>query len=173
MVLERGIWSLSEHFLKITDFGDLVKILFLALGLISCLGRLIVDVSRSHTIRHTHTHTHTHTHKTCKTALNKWSARRRHHYLHNIQQNQENFHVISGIPTHDPNNRAAVGVLLGQHGHRKKIWRPLFWWRGNNAWDKPACFLINVKKCPDDGGSTCLWNIVNLISCTVSLAREQ
>jgi len=25
------------------------------------LGRLIVKVSRSHTIRHTHTHTHTHT----------------------------------------------------------------------------------------------------------------
>jgi len=117
--------------------------------------------------------TNTHTHTTCRTALNKWLARRRDHYLQNIQQTQGNIHVISGIRTHDPHNRAVAGVLLGPHGHRKRIWRPLFRWRGNDDEDKPACFTISVEKYPDDGGRTCLWNTVNLLSCTVSLAREQ
>jgi len=40
---------------------------------ISGLGRLIVWVSRSHTIRHTHTHTHT----PVSTRLKERSARRR------------------------------------------------------------------------------------------------
>ena len=54
----------------------------------SCLGRLIVEVSRSHTIRYTHTHT------TERIPLNEWSASRKGCYLHNKQQTQEtNIHA--------------------------------------------------------------------------------
>jgi hypothetical protein len=47
------------------------------------IDHLIVEVSRSHTIRHTHTHIHTHTHTQSSTPLNEWSALRRGRYLHN------------------------------------------------------------------------------------------
>jgi len=43
----------------------------------SGLGRIIIEVSRPHTIRHTHTHTHTHG----STPLKEWSALRRGRYL--------------------------------------------------------------------------------------------
>jgi hypothetical protein len=52
----------------------------------SFLGRLTVEVSTSHTIKHTHTHTNTHTHG--RTPLNEQSARRSGRYLHNAQQTQ-------------------------------------------------------------------------------------
>ena len=58
-------------------------------------GRLIVEVSRSHTIRHTHTHTHSHAPSI--TPLHEWSGRRRVSYLHNAQQTHKaNIHA-SGI----------------------------------------------------------------------------
>jgi len=47
--------------------------------------RIIVEVSKSHTIKHTNTHTHI----TGRTPLKEWSARRRVRYLHNIQQTQD------------------------------------------------------------------------------------
>jgi len=47
----------------------------------SSLGRLSVEVSRSHTIRHTHTHTNTHA--LGRTPLNEQSARRQDHRVHN------------------------------------------------------------------------------------------
>jgi hypothetical protein len=66
------MWYLKfkQIFIKITDFGDLI-IFFSSNRATSCIGHLIVDVSRSHTIRHTHAHTHTHTHTTYRTALSK------------------------------------------------------------------------------------------------------
>jgi len=66
---------------------------------ISCLSRLIVEVSRSHTVRH----------KTLgRTPPNEWSARRRGRCLHNTQQTQD----LSGIRTCDPSNQAAAGLRL-------------------------------------------------------------
>jgi len=55
-------------------------------------------------------HTHTHTHKPGKFPLNKRSARRRGHYLHNTQQTQEtNIHALSGNRTRNLGNQAAAG----------------------------------------------------------------
>jgi hypothetical protein len=66
----------------------------------SGLGRHIVKVARSQTPG--------------RTPLNEWSARRRGRYLHNTQQTQEmNIHVLSGIRTCDPSNRAVANLLLG------------------------------------------------------------
>ena len=63
----------------------------------SDLYRLIVEVSRSSTIRHRHT--------TRGTPLNQWSARRRCRYLYNTQQTQEK-HILTldGIRTSDSSN---------------------------------------------------------------------
>ena len=49
--------------------GLVHEILFVVQEPKSELGLLIVEVSRSPTIRHTHTHTHTHTHS--RTPLNQ------------------------------------------------------------------------------------------------------
>jgi hypothetical protein len=68
----------------------------------SALGRLIVEVRGSHTIRHSHT--------LGRTPLNEWSVRRRGRYLHNTQQTQEtNILTLSGIRTRNPSKRAALG----------------------------------------------------------------
>jgi len=48
----------------------------------SGLGRLTVEVSRSHTIRHTHTHT------AGRTALDEWSASHRDRYVHKTRQTE-------------------------------------------------------------------------------------
>ena len=53
------------------------------------------------------------------TSFKKWSARRRCRYLHNTQQTQEtNIHVLSGLKTHDPSNRAVANLRLRPHSHR-------------------------------------------------------
>jgi hypothetical protein len=76
-----------------------------------------VEVSRSHTVRHTHTHTHTHTHG--RTSLNERSARCRGRYLHKTQQTQDtNIHALSGIRTRDPSNQAAAGLRHKMREHR-------------------------------------------------------
>jgi hypothetical protein len=62
------------------------------------LGRHILEVSRSHTIRHTHARMHAHS----KTPRNEWSARRRSSYLHNKH--------IGGIRTRDALDRTATGI---------------------------------------------------------------
>ena len=83
------------------------------------LGRFIVEVSRTHTIRHTHTHTHTHTHKSGRTLLKAWLALRKDRYLYNTQQTQENAN-----PSHhlDSNLRSQQSISsdlrLRPHGHR-------------------------------------------------------
>jgi hypothetical protein len=79
----------------------------------SSLGLLAVEVSRSHTIRHTHTHTPD------RTPLNEWSARFRDRYLHSTQQLEEtNIHALSGIRTRYPSNRVAADLCFRLHGHR-------------------------------------------------------
>jgi len=78
--------------------------------------RLIVDVSRSHTIRQTQTHT------SSRTPLNERSARRRGRYLHNTQQTQEtnNIRALGGIRTRDLCSRAATDLRLRPHGYRDR-----------------------------------------------------
>jgi hypothetical protein len=59
------------------------------------LGRLSVQVSRYHTVRHTQT--------PGSTPLNKWSARRRGLYIHNKQQAEgANIRAFTVIRTRDP-----------------------------------------------------------------------
>jgi len=78
-----------------------------------CLGRLIVEVSRQHTIRHTHTHTHS-----VGLLSNEWSARRRGRYLLITQQTQQtNIHAISESTTCDPSSRVAAYLRLRSQGH--------------------------------------------------------
>jgi len=65
------------------------------------LSRLVVEVSRSNTIRQTHT--------PGRTPLYEWSARRRGRFLHNtLQTRQTNIHALSGIRTRDHSNQAVV-----------------------------------------------------------------
>jgi len=65
---------------------------------------LIVEVIKSHRIRHTHTHTHTHTNG--GTSLSHGSGRRRGRYLHNTQQTPEtNIHALIGIQTREPSSQ--------------------------------------------------------------------
>jgi hypothetical protein len=68
-------------------------------------GRLIVEVARSHTIRHT----------AGRTPLNEWSARRRGRYLQETQE--RNIHALSGIRNCDHNNQAAANLRLRPRGH--------------------------------------------------------
>ena len=58
------------------------------------LDRLIVEVSRSHTIRDTHTHTHTHG----ITHLNERSARPIGRYQHNTQQTKSSDSKVAQPP---------------------------------------------------------------------------
>jgi hypothetical protein len=58
----------------------------------SDVDRLIVEVSRSHTIRHTHTHTRG------RTPLNEWSARRRGRYLHNRRKSMPSARFETATP---------------------------------------------------------------------------
>ena len=77
----------------------------------------IVEISRSHTIRHTHTHTHTHTH--IRTPLKKWSVRRRDYYLHTTHQTQETkVHAVSGIRTLEICNQTVADPRLSPQNHR-------------------------------------------------------
>ena len=111
-------------------------------------GRLIVEVSKSHThthtthtphhthtTSHTHTHTtphthHTHTHHTThtqshttgKTPLNEWSARRTDLYLHNTQETQEtSIHALCVIRTRDSCNQTAADLRVIPQGHRNQL----------------------------------------------------
>jgi hypothetical protein len=69
------------------------------------LGRLIIELSRSHTVIHTQT--------PGRIPLNEWSARRRGRYLHNKQQTQEtNIPAPSGIRNRDPSNQVASYLRL-------------------------------------------------------------
>ena len=70
----------------------------------SGLDRLIVEVSRPHTIRHTRGMTN----------LNEWSASRRGCYIHNTQHT--NIHALSGIRTHDTSNRVTADLNLRPRG---------------------------------------------------------
>jgi hypothetical protein len=77
--------------------------------LYSCRGshkypqNIFLEVSRSHTIRHT----------SGRIPTNEWLVRRLGHYQHNAQQTQEaNIHALSGIQTRDPSNQAMQTCAL-------------------------------------------------------------
>ena len=92
----------------------------------SGLGRLIVEDSRSHTIRQTHTHTHTHTHTSGRTPLNEWSAHRRGGYLHNTQQTQQtNIHALSAIRTRDTSCQVVTHWYSRRHGLLDRRIKPI------------------------------------------------
>jgi len=98
------------------------------------LGRLTVEVYRSHTIRHTHARTHAHARGW--SPLNESSARCRSRYLHNTQRAQEKeIHALSGIRTRYPSNKAAVDLHLRPRGYRNLLQTylltsPLFYFEG-------------------------------------------
>jgi hypothetical protein len=111
----------------------------------SALGRLSVEVSRSHT-------------PNGRTSLNRRSALHRGHYPHNTQQTQEtNTHALSGVRIHDPSNRVALELRLrlsytstppiflqdvewenfaffGYDSVKSGIWGPTFWNYLQLAW---------------------------------------
>jgi hypothetical protein len=71
-----------------------------------------VQVSGSHTIRHTHTHTQG------RTTLNVWSAGLRGRYIYKIHSAQKTkVHASSWIRSCDPSNRTAADLSLRQHDH--------------------------------------------------------
>jgi hypothetical protein len=76
----------------------------------SGLGRLIVQVSISNTIKHTH---------------NRWDSSERvittsQRLLPTQQTKEANIHVLSGIRTRDPNNLVAADLRLRPHDHRDR-----------------------------------------------------
>jgi hypothetical protein len=73
------------------------------------LDRLFVDVSRSHTIRHTHT--------AGRTPLDEWSARRRDLYLTTQTLSRDKHPCPAGIRTHDPSKRSAADPRLRPRDH--------------------------------------------------------
>jgi hypothetical protein len=79
----------------------------------STLGRLIVGISGSHTIRHTHT--------PGRTALNEWSARRRGRYLHNTQQTEQSSSSSAGFEPVIPATKRQQTYALRLHGHRDQV----------------------------------------------------
>jgi hypothetical protein len=92
------------------------------------LGRLTVEVARSHTIRHTQT--------PGSTSLIKRSPHRSGRYLQKTQKTQEmNIHALGGIQTCDPSNQAPADLLLRPLGHRD---RQRLIKHKNNAFSKPG-----------------------------------
>ena len=78
----------------------------------SDLGRLTVEVSRSHTIRHT---------TLCRTSLHEGSIRRRELYLTNTQQSAEiDIHAPGGSRTLNPSQWGPEDISLRLRGHRDR-----------------------------------------------------
>ena len=69
---------------------------------------LIVEVSRSHAIKHTHTHTHT----------SKIPVQER---IQHTTTQEVNIHAISGIRTCDPSHKAAEDLRVIPHGHQGRL----------------------------------------------------
>jgi hypothetical protein len=85
-------------------------LLFCGASTNSCLRRLIVEVSRSHTFRHRHTYTHT----LGRTTLNEWAARCRGRYLHKKTTN-----ITAGFkPTIPAIQRSQNYAFVCLVGHR-------------------------------------------------------
>jgi hypothetical protein len=75
------------------------------------LGRLIDEVSRSHTIRHKHTHRHT----PSSTPLNTQQTR------------DTNIHALKGIRTGDPSSQASADLRLRPRRHLdRRVQRQLY-----------------------------------------------
>ena len=80
-----------------------VYVTYLAQQPNTSLGRLNVQVSRSHAIRHTHS------------AERLWT---RDQLVAEAATQETNIHALSGIGTRDPSNREAADLLLIQRRHR-------------------------------------------------------
>jgi hypothetical protein len=85
------------------------------------LGRLLVVVSKSHTIRQTHTHTHTigHTHTHTHTVGLLWTGDQLVAEANALNEN--NIYALCGIRTRDPSKQGTPGLGLRQHGHRNQL----------------------------------------------------
>jgi len=86
----------------------ITKTIFVAPQSTSGLSRLILEVSGSHTIRHTHTHTHG------RTPLNECSVSRRDRYLHN----KHNRRISMSSAEFERAIPATEWPPLRPHGHR-------------------------------------------------------
>ena len=85
---------------------------FLSLQPNSVVGRLVDEVSRSHTITYT---------TLGRAPLNEVPVHHRGRYLHNTQQTQgTNIHAPSGIRTRDPSNPPVPDLFLRPHGDRDR-----------------------------------------------------
>jgi hypothetical protein len=76
-------------------------------------GNLIIEVSGSHTIRHTHT--------PGRTPPNEWSAHRRDRYIRSNKKRETNVNTTIGIQTRDPSNQAAEDLRLRPLGYRDRL----------------------------------------------------
>ena len=121
---QSDIRSISFKFLAITwkvkyDFSQDAILILVQQQPWSCPGRLIVEDSRSQTIKHTHTYT------LGRTPLDEWSARRRGRYLHNTLETQEtNIHPVGGFWTWDASNKSASdGTAIGIGTRYSIIWQ--------------------------------------------------
>jgi len=74
------------------------------------LGRLIVKVYTSQTIRYT----------LGRAPLNERSTRHKGRYLHNTQTQETNIHDLSGIQTRDPSNQAVSDLRLTPLRYRRR-----------------------------------------------------
>ena len=118
--LSRNVPPLMENVLTafhhyIMSWASWLRSIFLSSILLlisnSGLGRLIVEVSRSYTIRHTPS----------RTPLNEWWAHCVGYYPHYTQQIQEtSIHALSRIRTRNPSNRAAADLRLWPHDQRDR-----------------------------------------------------
>jgi len=80
------------------------------------LGRLIVEVSKPHTVRHTQLVRLLW--KSDQPVAEDWS-----YTTHN--EHKTNNHAHSGFETHDPSNRAAANLRLRPHGHWDRLIKSL------------------------------------------------
>jgi hypothetical protein len=76
------------------------------------LGRLITEISKSHTIRHT---------QPVGLLWREWSACRRGRYLYNTQRTQQtSIHALRWIRNGDPSNQAAADLHLKPRNRRDR-----------------------------------------------------
>jgi hypothetical protein len=99
----------------------------------SNLGRLILEVSRSHTIRHT----------AVRTPLDEGSARRRDLYVTTPNTHKrENIHAPGGIRTHNPSKRGAADPRLRPRSHWDRLMYTI-------EYIKPFSFTVLCPICCD------------------------
>ena len=101
--------SSPRPFLNVTNQVSQPYFLSVVQQLKSCLGRLIVEISTSHTIRHKHQVGLLWTSDRLVSETAKYTAK---------QTQQTNIHALGWIRTHNLRNQAATDLRLRPHGHR-------------------------------------------------------